>query len=145
MKRIQGNDHSHRHSARVCLLVTMIAQRLKIDPNDILRLQIAAILHDKGRHNNINDAKHGEKTVVWAISEGYNLDSIICDIIRYHCKGDRTASHLDAATLRLLWVFKDADALDRVRTDDLDQSKLRYQESRELIHFAKSLLKEYET
>jgi hypothetical protein len=44
--------------------------------------------------------------------------------------------------LRVLWLLKDADGLDRVRIQDLDPGQLRYEESITLVARAGQLLYE---
>jgi hypothetical protein len=46
----------------------------------------------------------------------------------------------DHPHLRLIRLLKDADGLDRVRLRDLDRSRLRHEEARELVPFAWRLL-----
>lgn len=140
MKRI--NDHGSTHSARVCILVTLLANALEVSPSDTVRLQIAATLHDIGRTGHRTDARHGEASVRKASELGFVLDTTIIDIISYHSRGDRVARHLSDSTKKLLWILKDADALDRVRTGDLDERYLRFPESASLIEYARTL---YET
>jgi hypothetical protein len=65
-----------------------------------------------------------------------------------HVAIDRAASlepgHLPepGTMLRVLWLLKDADGLDRVRIDDLDPAQLRYEESVSLVERAWQLLRE---
>lgn len=129
------NDHSLKHSAKVCLFAVIIAENRGLHLDDIINLMIASIFHDIGRQNNCNDAKHGQKSVLKADGMGYVLSDTVKNIIIAHSRADKKNQN------ELLSIFKDADALDRVRTGDLDRSKLRFEESKELIEFAEDLHK----
>jgi hypothetical protein len=70
--------------------------------------------------------------------------------IRYHCRGDghsslRAAGQDDAGrALRILWLLKDADALDRVRLGggayEVDSTALRHECTLAMVGFAEALL-----
>lgn len=79
---------------------------------------------------------------------------VITFLMHYHCIEDTEAfnelaklnmSDKDKKTARKLYkLFKDADALDRVRLGDLDISYLRTPKSKELVVFATDLLRNIE-
>ncbi|MDX8378404.1 MAG: HD domain-containing protein [Mariprofundales bacterium] len=117
------------------MLVTVLARKLSIPKDDIIKLQIAAISHDIGRVGNCANAHHGLDGIDRLESLGIILDSESRSIIDKHCRAD-SKSNGD----RLAMILKDADALDRVRTSDLNLSKLRFAESREMVSLAKGLL-----
>lgn len=96
-------------------------------------------LHDIGRVNNSTDASHGERSVEKAFFMGFDLDEPTDALIRYHSRGDQAARSLPSSLQRLLWILKDADALDRVRSGDLDVSFLRFPESSDLVGLAEDL------
>lgn len=70
--------------------------------------------------------------------------------IRYHCRGDghgalRAAGQDDPErALRILWLLKDADALDRVRLGggayEVDSTALRHECTLAMVGFAEELL-----
>ena len=133
------NSHDAGHAARVAYLATMIAQTLRMEPENLCRLQIAASLHDLGRTNHSEDASHGDRSVEIAAQMGLSLDETTAQMIRYHSRGDRAARRLPPQAQRLLWILKDADALDRVRSGDLDVSFLRFNESVSFLPLAQRL------
>jgi HD superfamily phosphodiesterase len=125
------NDHSLLHAAKVCLFSVLIGERLGLDEVDLLSLMSAAIFHDIGRVNNTDDAGHGDRSVKKL--KGYKIDipETVEAIIRLHSRGDSKARDN-----YLVKIFKDADALDRARTNDLDESYLRFSETKDYIGFA---------
>jgi len=129
------NDHSFVHSAKVALFALLIAEQKDCNIDDMIALFAAALFHDVGRTNNCNDSTHGRKSVVKASSYGYVLPDKVQKIIVSHSQSDKKKNTHD----ELLKIFKDADALDRGRTGDLDESYLRVDESKTLIEFAKDL------
>lgn len=130
---MKKNDHSAIHAGKVALLCAVLARRLDLNQAETLELMLAAVVHDLGRIHNGNDAAHGSRSMMLALAAGVQLPYIATSIVAEHSRADRkNQSHL-------LNVFKDADALDRVRTGDLDERFLRNKEARELIPFSKEL------
>lgn len=66
--------------------------------------------------------------------------SIVLDLIVYHSMDDDL--WLDDDNLLIYQILKDADALDRLRFNDLDVKYLRLAYSKELIPYATFLLEE---
>ena len=131
------NDHSLIHAAKVCVLCAVLAEELGLDIKETLYLMFAAVVHDTGRENNSKDTEHGVRST-WNLI--YSMDEVVYDIVRNHSRADRRMGYFDEDRNKFLTkVFKDADALDRVRTGDLDESKLRFNESKKLIEFARRL------
>lgn len=132
------NDHSYKHAVRVACLVTLIAEKENVSDDDMLRLQIAAICHDIGRTNHKSDVKHGKASAKKAEQIGLN-DEKILDLISCHSIAD--SRFKKNPNKNLISILKDADALDRVRTSDLDTKYLRFGSSHTLIKKAKELWK----
>lgn len=142
--------HGIEHTKRVTTLTLLLCEQLKV--NDIEKgiLSICGCLHDIGRINDFTDETHG-KLSVDKIKE-YNLlngankqeTNIINFIIENHCISDcKAIENLNESNLenkeeifRLFSIFKDADALDRVRLNDLDINYLRYEQSKALVNTA---------
>jgi len=130
-----GNDHSLIHSAKVCLFVVLLGRKLNLTEEEQLSLMVAAIFHDIGRVNNSNDNSHGDKSIEKIKEYGFVFTEKVNKIISLYCKGDRKTKDT------LIKIFKDADALDRVRTNDLDINLLRFNETKTLIETAKEIHK----
>jgi HD superfamily phosphodiesterase len=100
-------------------------------------LLISALLHDIGRKNNSNDIRHGE---IGACKAKQLLkDKKIFDIIKNHSIGDR---NIKSEHKEMILILKDADALERIRNNDLNVKYIRNKESLCFIDFAKSLFSE---
>ena len=129
------NDHSLVHAGKVCLFTALICKKIGATEKTTLKAMQAAILHDIGRINNCKDAAHGERSVVKAFYYGYELPADVATAINNHSKADKKLMDL------LTTILKDADALDRVRTRDLDEEYLRLPCSEELVEFASEVNK----
>jgi HD superfamily phosphodiesterase len=130
------NDHSCKHAIRVACIVTLIAEKENVSEDDMIRLQIAAICHDIGRTNHKSDAKHGKESAKKTMEI---LDEKTLDLISCHSIAD--SRFKKNPNRKLISILKDADALDRVRTSDLDTKYLRLNSSHTLIEKAKELWK----
>lgn len=139
--------HGIEHTKRVLYLIFCLMYLLDLEATDSTILIEAAIYHDIGRNNDGVDSEHGKKGFSLATKKGFTTTLSIQDkellrfIIENHCIDDDEGVmrihlyNLDDSerALRLLYIFKDADGLDRVRIHDLDANKLRYDESRRLL------------
>ena len=129
--------HGELHEARVMLLCILLAREMNIPDDDVDVLCTAAIYHDTGRDNDGEDYEHGEKGCQYYVSDVENPNPLVEFLCAYHClpdeigyryiEKDPTLSKDSIRVKRLFNVFKDADALDRVRfgTLDLDLNQLR--------------------
>lgn len=147
--------HDKAHSARIMLLSMIIAEMLGLPEHDKKVLAIAACYHDAGRTNDEVDTEHGAIAKDMYNEDEYKPIPIVEFLIEYHCKDDEEGYHKIRNTrglskqreraFRLYKIFKDADALDRVRfgniKGDLDLNMLRLEESKQLTLVAR-LLKE---
>lgn len=128
--------HGTLHAARTCLLVAILADMEGLAEKEIYALMIAAVIHDLGRKSDSIDARHGGRS----IEEAKKLDKeSIRSVASFHSRGDRTFAN--NPNKRLIGLLKDADALDRTRTRDLDPSYLRAASSQALIDDAEELYK----
>ena len=134
---LSGNDHGNIHAGKVCLYTAILAGKLGISDKDTLVLMAAAVFHDIGRVNNSDDPSHGDESA----EKLNNLDSdfwkSVEEVIRLHSRSDKKLSTSRYA--ELVKIFKDSDALDRVRTGDLDERYLRFDESKSLVKLAKEI------
>lgn len=158
----QGS-HDKKHSVRVLLLALSLGDLLDVSDRDRAILANVAMYHDSARDNDGVDAVHGLNAVKQmkkrkdrllsitckGVDEEYELDylrkeeeSITKFIIEQHCIDDdivkKDLNKLDnkKRVERLFNIFKDADALDRVRLRDLDINYLRIPESSTLVGYA---------
>ena len=116
----------------------------------------AALWHDTGRKNDGYCGEHGYSGYTNykndCMSASEKPDDIVSFLIKYHCRSDAeeyaeiaTNPVLNAQKERVTMlynIFKDADALDRLRFNDLDVKYLRLAYSKELIPYATFLLEE---
>ena len=144
-----NGPHGIAHTKRVMILAETIAIMYGCNKPEIQILRKAAAYHDIGRENNEVDEKHGFKSVNKAIKlkllnpHDSEIDDIATVLIHEHSLSDLENLH-DSITVKLLNIFKDADALDRVRFGDkdcgLNTKYLRMGHAKQLIGFAKMLL-----
>ena len=143
--------HGKNHNIRVSIYTLIIVNSGKYSKEDIEILLEASKYHDIGRVNDEDDLAHGKRSsdildflnkkysdidmkYLKSIVEAHSIPDSKKDIILKKNKlDDKERYH------RLLDVLKDADALDRVRTNDLDTSYLRTEKSKELEAFAREL------
>ena len=124
----------------------MLSEELNLEEYDRHILAMAALYHDLGRRNDDDDNGHGirSKTIYDHSIEldlGEFPDEITKFIIKYHCLPDDSAYLVgcsDKAKL-LYQIFKDCDALDRVRfgVRDVDLRQLRLPISKSLVKAAR--------
>ncbi|MFW5962707.1 MAG: hypothetical protein ACOCQR_03730 [bacterium] len=149
-----GGIHGVNHAHRVLFLCTLLCSLCSMSISDYKLLALVAVYHDIGRTHNGSCTEHGQ----WSFLKVSNLNLIkneskfLINYLKYiminHCVDDLIAyQELNnycfpdkEHAFKLLKLFKDADALDRVRTRDLDISYLRYEESKKLIPIAEDLI-----
>lgn len=132
-----GNDHGPFHAAKVALYVAALAKKLRLDKTQTCFLQLSAIIHDYGRIGNCDEPSHGKRSVEEIKALGIVLPDPVVEIVELHSVSDKKLKK--AINNNLCSIFKDADALDRVRTNDLDVSYLRTEEAKSLIAFAQRI------
>jgi HD superfamily phosphodiesterase len=158
--------HGALHTQRVHIHAQRLAGELGWAEHDTRLVLSAALWHDIGRTDDGVDHRHGEKGVARAEHLGLTKSlapedaTSVLFAIRFHCLPDRRAvdeirrrrEEPDPGglprladpeqALRILWVLKDADALDRIRLgswESTDPRQLRHRETKELIPFAAAL------
>jgi putative nucleotidyltransferase with HDIG domain len=158
--------HGVRHTQRVYIHVQRLTRQLGFAELDAQLVLKAALLHDIGRTDDGVDHGHGEASATRAVKLGLtralapaDADSVLFAVF-FHClpdglaeeeaprrheeRGPRGASRLPEPqrALRILWLLKDADALDRVRLilgEAADPRQLRHPESAAHLPFAAEL------
>ncbi len=141
--------HGLEHQARVLLLCLMLAQELNLPARDVRVLATAAIFHDTQRTNDDTDPPHGKASREYYHANVKNPDPLVEFLCEYHSlpdeegyseiKNNRQLSKNRSRAKLLLGIFKDADALDRVRfgIQSLDLNQLRIPVSKELSLIAR--------
>lgn len=147
--------HGLEHIKRVLIYVLLLSKDLDLNNEDTDLLCLCAIYHDIGRSNDLIDDCHGYESYKKLIELNLFLPDndedkkIIKFIITNHSIDDKTAienisSYNISDTSRaveLFKIFKDCDALDRVRVNHLDDNYLRYELSKKYIPFAWDIFK----
>jgi HD superfamily phosphodiesterase len=147
--------HGVSHTQRVHIHVQRLAAELDWPARDTRVALGAALWHDIGRTHDGEEPEHGLAGARRAVELGLPRSlrsgdgSIAVFAIHYHSLPDRAAEeaarrqgHPERA-LRILWLLKDADALDRVRLapwEAADPGQLRYPCTAAHIPFAAELL-----
>lgn len=144
-------EHGEIHSARVLLNCLLLAKEMKLTSHETDILAIASVFHDTMRDNDGDDIKHGEASAKYYAQFAkdhpalVNHEKVIEQIIKYHCLPDEIGrSEIDKRYVKLFDIFKDADALDRVRFGirDLDVNQLRTPEAKSMTMVADILRQE---
>ena len=141
-------DHGIGHTRRVLNIALKLADQYSLSANDKKLLAIACCYHDIGRINDWTDDEHGfyssQKMVKLELDQKHELSEdeleLVLDLITFHSLDDDQYI-ADGNDLLMYQIIKDADALDRLRFDDLDTKYLRLPESKRLIDYTMSLLR----
>ena len=145
---MDSDEHGKLHPARVLLMALMIAEMKGLPKSSKRVLAEAAIYHDSQRYHDGEDTEHGFLSADYYRGDVYDIDPLVEFIIEYHCRPDeegyqaiqntRELSKRRTKSRQLFDIFKDADALDRVRfgLQDLDINQLRTPEAKLLPLFA---------
>lgn len=149
-----SNIHGRAHEARVLLFCLLIAELLELPASDRRLLATAAIYHDTQRTNDGVDPTHGKSSKEYYISNVTQPNLLVAFLCEYHCLPDEDAYQeitrnralsKNRKRSKLLYdIFKDADALDRVRFDirDLNLNMLRLPVSKTLTLVARIILEQ---
>lgn len=150
----QSKIHGQGHIERTILFSMLLAFNYKLDKNDTDILRYAASLHDTKRVDDSYDTEHGYRAALSSIDYAYinkKDRNILQAVLAVHSRPDRLMDD----TIEEFFVkdfnraktlskyFKDADGLDRVRLNDLDEKFLRNNFSIKLVDFSKNLFKKY--
>jgi putative nucleotidyltransferase with HDIG domain len=151
----ESSLHGVRHTQRVCVHARRLTRELGWNDADAELALKAALWHDIGRTNDGWDPGHGDDSVRRARERDLlgglcETDTeIVAFAIRLHCRSDemgrREARQMaePERALRILWLLKDADGLDRVRLgkwEAPDPAQLRHSKTVGMIPFAWQLL-----
>ena len=146
---IDDNEHGRLHTYRVLMNSLLIAETREMTEIEKDILSIAAIFHDTKRSNNEEDTIHGKVSAEYYREFAESYPEIVpyvktCEqLIEYHSLPDEYGrGALSNADMELYNVFKDADALDRVRfgITALDLNQLRCDESKSMTMVSNILL-----
>ena len=151
--------HGVRHTQRVYIHAQRLVSELNWPEHDARVVLQAALWHDIGRVNDSWDPRHGALSAERVADRGFDAALSAADAqiarfaIRNHCRSDghgerRAIDEADPErALRILWLLKDADALDRVRLAppgrgayEIDSTMLRHTCTIEMVEFAEELL-----
>ncbi len=138
----EGSEaHTAEHCARVLLIALLLSQQLELEPQLRAVLALACVFHDSRRHDDGLDVGHGQRAADY-YREYCQAHELTCDkraylIMAYHDRNDALgeAELMELPSGVLLYhLFKDADALDRLRFGpfDLDVRYLRTEAARTL-------------
>lgn len=141
-------DHGVGHTRRVLYLAMKLADKCGLNDENKKLLAIACCYHDIGRTNDWTDDDHGkksaEKFLKMELNKRHWLNDkeleIVLDLIVFHSLDDKWWIR-EGDELLMYQILKDADALDRLRFNDLDVKYLRLPESKEMIDLEFSLLR----
>ena len=159
--------HGVTHTQRVHVHAQRLLEQLEWNEADRELVLRAALYHDIGRFGDGVEPEHGASSVERADEQGRLADLVAEDaavvrfaILRHSLRdggapglaaelaaGDDPARRLaePERALRVLWLLKDADALDRVRLgfgECADPRQLRHEATIKLIPFAAALYAE---
>lgn len=147
-------EHGKAHQARVLLLALTIAEDLGMSVSDKKILAEAAIYHDTRRIHDGDDEEHGRYARAYYNENLKRPHPIVEFLIEYHSRDDedgmreimnnKVLSKTRSKVTKLYQVFKDADALDRVRfgLKGIDMNYLRLPISKELSLVARIYLEQ---
>lgn len=138
--------HGKEHQARVLLYCLIISEIMNLSMSERRVLAEAAIYHDTQRVNDDVDREHGQASARYYRNHANKPNPLVEFICEYHClpdeegyekiKRDRYLSKNRSKSTMLFNIFKDADALDRLRLGgiqhELDLNQLRMDVSKEL-------------
>jgi hypothetical protein len=158
--------HGVRHTQRVHIHVQRLTEELGWPPEDRELVLAAALWHDIGRLGDGVEPGHGAGSVgradelgLMAALTGEDAAVVRFAILRHSLSDNGAYEHAEGLAaaddpayrltdpgraLRILWMLKDADALDRIRLgfgEQADPRQLRDPHTVQLIGFAEALYK----
>ncbi|MCX7709165.1 MAG: hypothetical protein N2484_04880 [Clostridia bacterium] len=151
---VPSGIHGVCHAKRVLFLCLTLSSRIQLGKAGRNILVEAAKFHDIGRFNDEDCEIHGclsfKRMLDLKLANCMDTEDlqVLKYVIENHCIEDEIALKRligyrireKEKACRLLKIFKDADALDRVRTNDLEVSYLRHDESKKLLDLSWHLL-----
>lgn len=169
-KLVKSYFHGLHHSQKTCFFAFLIGKNLNLSIDDLKIVLDAAIYHDIGRENDVEDSIHGFTTAIKMDSErdsygdfykndlNFTYLKAICDM---HCLDDCRMKrifegyelenpNIDYEKFEMLAkILKDADALDRARFKKTSQAALkekylRFDISKDLIEISRLMNDHYD-
>ncbi len=144
--------HGHNHSMRVLLFSIVLGMKLDLSDNLLNALCIGSVFHDCRRFDDGTDVGHGMRGAnryrEYCRENSMDFNPIAYYAIYYHDRNDTIGEEIILRDLEnpsdgitVYRVFKDADALDRLRfgIEWLDVKMLRTEESLKLLDFASKI------
>jgi len=142
--------HNTGHARRVLIHSLILASMKRLTDYERGILCEAAVYHDIGRMNDSVDSSHGLRSwrkYILKVCADKALDEkkeAVRFLIINHCFEQKDIGKFDSVSIintykHLLFLLKDADALDRVRNKKLDIRYLQSEESLSLVPFASIL------
>ena len=143
--------HGLAHEMRVLLLCLMIGSGMNLTAEEVKILCTAAIYHDTCREDDKVDPAHGARSRAYYEKTEKKPKLLVSLICEYHCRPDEEGYAAIRSTFKnkarqvryckLYDIFKDADALDRVRFGlrALDEAQLRTENAKQLPLVARLL------
>ena len=147
---IDDLEHGKLHTFRVILNCLLLANLKKVSPKEREILCAAAVFHDTRRQNNGEDTAHGEAAAKYFRKfaeehpDSVAYHKVTEQLIQYHSLPDSYGRKAVAEENQHLYdIFKDADALDRVRFGiyALDLHQLRTKEAKSMTIIAGQLVR----
>ena len=140
----EQGTHGKTHTLRVLLLCLLLAKQMGLSIKKTELLATAAIYHDTCRQHDGVDVVHGYDAMKYYKENVRRPHPIVEFLIEYHAIDDRFGYrelnnnpdllNRDETVKLLFEIFKDADALDRVRFG-ISQLDLGYLRTEEAKHF----------
>lgn len=162
--RRRSSLHGVRHTQRVHIHARRLTEELDWPRADTELVLRAALWHDIGRLGDGIEPGHGAGSVLRADDLGLltalsdeDAAAVRFAMLRHSLPDAGACEHAEGLTttsdparrlaeperaLHILWLLKDADALDRVRLgfgERADPRQLRHERTRELLDFAEAL------
>ena len=148
--RHRSTVHGQAHVARVMVHALRLIEATGWE-HEASRLWAAVYLHDLERTRDGHCTRHGAAAVErWEAQEPLQVHLLsggiteadyraIAHAVDVHCRVEEDEPSRDHPDWPLVALLKDANALDRVRLGDLDPSRLRLPQSRQMVEFAQLL------
>lgn len=121
--------HWIHHITRVIIAAMFIANDLNLPLMERNSLLLAASLHDICRENDNEDVDHWKRAAERFLQNKNVFKSkevnekLVYDMILYHNLDEKNALSLSEESLKMIWLLKSADAIDRYR---FPKKKWRY-------------------
>ena len=151
----ESSIHGIEHAARVLLLTQIIAHMMDVPMFERKILALASIYHDTRRTHDGEDGLHGRYAREHYNRKAKSPSYLVEFLCEFHCLPDeqgyaeirhnKKLSRNRRQATRLLQIFKDADALDRLRLGgirELDINQLRLDVSKQLTLVSRMCLEQ---